>query len=203
MVHFCVQTISRVLQFLSTSDEVLVSYDVASLYTNVPVNEALHRAADLLYSGRFTDIEPPIDKETFLVLANLCLTDVLVLGMDEGYGQCWGLPGGPRPGVLLRQVRQEEDDVLRDARLRGQHSGLRLRAQLHLLPGSPRVLGLRNPGDLREHVHPGGGDHQRPPQVPGGQPGPHPLGPGPDGDGAAGLLHPRLETSPHRRLRPE
>ena len=62
--------------------EVLVSYDVVSSYTNVPVNEAMYMAADLLYSGKFVDREPPIDKETFLVLANLCLTDVLVLGVD-------------------------------------------------------------------------------------------------------------------------
>ena len=31
-------------------DEVIVSFDVSSLYTNVPVQEAIDTVADLLYS---------------------------------------------------------------------------------------------------------------------------------------------------------
>ena len=42
--------------------EVLVSFDVVSLYTNVPVKEAIKEAADRLYSGEF-DL-PPVDKDT-------------------------------------------------------------------------------------------------------------------------------------------
>ena len=33
-------------------DEVIVSFDVTSLYTNVPVREAVDLCADLLYSGK-------------------------------------------------------------------------------------------------------------------------------------------------------
>ena len=44
-------------------DEVVISFDVSSLYTNVPVNEAIEEAADCLYSGDFPT--PPVSKETF------------------------------------------------------------------------------------------------------------------------------------------
>ena len=42
------------------SDEVIVSFDVSSLYTNVPVREAIDICADLLYSG---DHEQPPEKQ--------------------------------------------------------------------------------------------------------------------------------------------
>ena len=50
-------------------DEVMVSFDVSSLYTNVPVDEAIKEAADILFSGRVS--KPPVDKDTFIKLANL------------------------------------------------------------------------------------------------------------------------------------
>ena len=43
-------------------DEVLISFDVSSLYTNVPVYEAIDECTNLLYSGRYK--KPPIDKAT-------------------------------------------------------------------------------------------------------------------------------------------
>ncbi len=50
-------------------DEVMVSFDVTSLYTNVPVKEAIQIAANWLYAG---DIKtPPVDKETFIQLTEL------------------------------------------------------------------------------------------------------------------------------------
>ena len=50
------------------ADEVLISFDVVSLYTNVALEEALTYAADLLYSGKYIDNEPPIEKEVFIEL---------------------------------------------------------------------------------------------------------------------------------------
>ena len=49
-------------------DEVVISFDVSSLYTNVPVQESIQLAADRLYSGDFQ--LPPVDKDTFVQLAN-------------------------------------------------------------------------------------------------------------------------------------
>ena len=51
------------------SSRQLVSFDVVSLYTNVPVLEAINCCADLLYSGR--QKAPAVDKETFIELAKL------------------------------------------------------------------------------------------------------------------------------------
>ena len=51
-------------------DKELVSFDVVSLYTNVPVNEAIVFCANLLYDGTLK--KPPVDKDTFtkLILNN-------------------------------------------------------------------------------------------------------------------------------------
>ena len=54
--------------------EVLVSFDVVSLYTNVPVQEAILDAAERLYCGEFET--PPVSKEVFIKLMRLASTDV-------------------------------------------------------------------------------------------------------------------------------
>ena len=52
-------------------DKELVSFDVVSLYTNVPVNEAIVVCANLLYDGTLK--KPPVDKDTFTKLLNVCI----------------------------------------------------------------------------------------------------------------------------------
>ena len=64
-------------------DEALVSFDVTSLYTNVPVKEAIQKAAERLYGG---DVKAPsFDKETFIFLATLLYTNVLMQIHDGTY----------------------------------------------------------------------------------------------------------------------
>ena len=63
-------------------DEVIVSFDVSSLYTNVPVNEAIHKAADLLFESNATP--PRVTKETFITLAKLSSLDV-IMSTHAGY----------------------------------------------------------------------------------------------------------------------
>ena len=58
--------VSEIKKLQLDQDEVLISFDVVSLYTNVPVSESIVYAADLLYSGKFSDDEPPMNKETFM-----------------------------------------------------------------------------------------------------------------------------------------
>ena len=70
-------------------DEVLVSFDVVSLYTNVPVDEAIQEAADRLYSGEFET--PPVTKDTFIKLITLASTDVIMSTHDGYYVQKDGL----------------------------------------------------------------------------------------------------------------
>ena len=45
-------------------DEEIVSFDVKSLYTNVPVVKAIIECTILLYSGRYK--KPPVSKSTNL-----------------------------------------------------------------------------------------------------------------------------------------
>ena len=79
--------------------EEIVSFDVSSLYTNVPVQEAIEHCADLLYSGEYE--LPPVEKETFIKLLSLCVCDVLMLTHDGFYKQIDGLAMGSPPAPLL------------------------------------------------------------------------------------------------------
>ena len=47
-----------------------------TLYTNVPVNEAIEEAANRLYSGTFQT--PPVINETFITLTKLATTNVIL-----------------------------------------------------------------------------------------------------------------------------
>ena len=82
--------------------EVLVSFDVVSLYTNVPVKEAIKEAADRLYSGEF-DL-PPVDKDTFIQLLTLSSTNVVMSTHDGYYIQRDGLAMGSPPAPLLANI---------------------------------------------------------------------------------------------------
>ena len=78
-------------------DEELVSFDVVSLYTNVPVLESIHVCADLLFS-RYSI---PVDKETFIELAKIASCNVLMLTHDGYYIQTEGLAMGSPPAPHL------------------------------------------------------------------------------------------------------
>ena len=80
-------------------DEVIVSFDVSSLYTNVPVQEAIDVCADLLYSGKHE--VPPVDKETFKELLRLCTCNVVMKTHNGFYRQTDGLAMGSPPAPLL------------------------------------------------------------------------------------------------------
>ena len=80
-------------------DEEVVSFDVTSLYTNAPVQEAIEHCAELLYCGKHK--LPPVDKDTFIRLLQLCACDVLMLTHDGFYKQVDGLAMGSPPAPLL------------------------------------------------------------------------------------------------------
>ena len=61
-------------------NEVVISVDVTSLYTNVPVKEGIFEAAEKLYSGKVA--LPPLDNKTFIILIELATTNVLMLTHD-------------------------------------------------------------------------------------------------------------------------
>ena len=82
--------------------EVLVSFDVVSLYTNVPVQEAILDAAERLYCGEFE--KPPVSKDTFIKVMQLAPTDVAMLTHDGYYVQKDGLAMGSPPAPLLANI---------------------------------------------------------------------------------------------------
>ena len=81
------------------ADEELVSFDVSSLYTNVPVLEAIDVCTDLLYNGEHHP--PPVDRETFKILAQISSCNVVMSTHDGYYKQTDGLAMGSPPAPHL------------------------------------------------------------------------------------------------------
>ena len=80
-------------------DEVIVSFDVVSLYTNVPVNEAIDVCTEYMFSGKYE--LPPVSKETFKTLLQLSTCNVVMLTHDGYYRQRDGLAMGSPPAPPL------------------------------------------------------------------------------------------------------
>ena len=91
----------------------MVSFDVSSLYTNVPVDEAINEAADLLYSGNLN--RPPVDKVTIVKLLELASKDVVMLTHDGYYRQIDGLAMGAKPAPPLANIWLSKfEPIIRD-----------------------------------------------------------------------------------------
>ena len=98
-------------------DEVIVSFDVSSLYTNVPVQEAIDVCADLLYSGKHEF--PPVSKDTFKELVRLCTCNVVMKTHDGFYRQTDGLAMGSPPAPLIANgwLSQYDPQIRENAKL--------------------------------------------------------------------------------------
>ena len=95
----------------------MISFDVSSLYTNVPVEEAVDICADLLYSGKHP--KPPVDKKTFKELVRLCTCDVLMKIHNGFYRQIDGLAMGSPSAPLLANgwLSKFDPNIREDAKL--------------------------------------------------------------------------------------
>ena len=96
------QVVEKIKDVILEEDEVMVSFDVSSLYTNVPVEEAIRDAAEILYAGNVP--KPPVDKDTFIKLATLACKDVVMLTHDGYYRQLDGLAMGAKPAPPLANI---------------------------------------------------------------------------------------------------
>ena len=83
-------------------DEVIVSFDVFSLYTNVPVNEAIDVCTEYMFSGKYE--LPPVSKETFKTLLQLSTCNVVMLTHDGYYRQRDGLAMGSPPAPPCKRL---------------------------------------------------------------------------------------------------
>ena len=109
-------------------DESIISFDVTSLYTNVPVVEAIERCADLLFKA----VRISVDKETFIELAKIASCNVVMATHNGFYRQVDGLAMGSAPAPFLAngwlsqfdpKIRDEAklyyrymDDIVREVR---------------------------------------------------------------------------------------
>ena len=111
------KTVDQLKDVTLDPDEVLISFDVSSLYTNVPVNEAIEEAADRLYSGDFPT--PLVSKETFITLTKLSTTNVILSTHDGLYRQIDGLAMGSQPAPPLANIclSKFEPDIKDDAKI--------------------------------------------------------------------------------------
>ena len=112
------QICDKLKDIVLEEDEEVISYDVVSLYTNVPVLEAITVCADLLYNLPY-DQRPAVDKDTFVRLAKIASCDVLMSTHDGFYWQRDGLAMGspPAPHFANGWLSQFESTIKGDARL--------------------------------------------------------------------------------------
>ena len=81
------------------NDEELVSFDVSSLYTNVPLIESIETCTDLLFRDNMKKI--PVQKSAFLELAKIASCEVIMSMHDDYYKQIDGLAMGSPPAPHL------------------------------------------------------------------------------------------------------
>ena len=117
-INSSTQKISQQLSSHTLSEEEeLVSFDVSSLYTNVPVTEAINVCADLLF--RESSKKPPVDKITFIELAKIASCNVVMSTHDGYYQQVDGLAMGspPAPPLANGWLNQYDSVIRGNARL--------------------------------------------------------------------------------------
>ena len=90
----------------------IVSLDIESLYTNVPITEAIELATDLIYEQ---DDTPPFDKETCRELLELCCSNTIVNVNGKIYTQTDGLSMGSKIAPMLANIWLANlDEVIKD-----------------------------------------------------------------------------------------
>ena len=99
-------------------DEILVSLDVQSLYTNVPKDESIAQAANLIYQRKTLDL----DKNTFIRLMGLAVKKVIFRFGGIWYKQVDRLAMGSKlanhlSNIRLRQFEPYIGGVLREEKV--------------------------------------------------------------------------------------
>ena len=83
----------------NSSNQFLVSFDVKSLFTNVPLSQTIDIIANYIFSSDRND-HPPITKEVFVKLMHLA-TECMFLFKDELYKQVDGIGMGSPLGCTM------------------------------------------------------------------------------------------------------
>ena len=118
-INASTEAISKKLKEMKLEkDEEIISFDVVSLYTNVPVLEAIEVCTDLLYRLP-PEKRPNIDKDTFQSLAKIASCEVIMLTHDGYYTQKDGLAMGspPAPHLANGWLSQYEETIKGESKL--------------------------------------------------------------------------------------
>ena len=104
---FCIQDsfffAELIRQFDSKPDQsFLWSFDICSLFTNVPLGETVRICADTLYSGKF--IPPDFPKAVFIELMQIATSDVEFSFNNTLYRQTDGIAMGSQLGPVLANI---------------------------------------------------------------------------------------------------
>ena len=83
-------------------DHVLISYDVVSLFTNIPLEESINLAADYVYSSEINQI-PPFDKKIFKKLLEFATGGIFQFN-NSYYKQTDGVMMGSPLGPTLANL---------------------------------------------------------------------------------------------------
>ena len=81
MLNSTASFIDRIKAFVFKKSHVLVSFDVVSLFTNVPLRETINIVCDYMYSPDAKS-HPPLVKETFKKLLLWQLVDISCTGTN-------------------------------------------------------------------------------------------------------------------------
>ena len=89
--------LTHLKDFIFKPSDILISFDVVSLFTNVPLSETIHLIADRLYSS---DSKPPFEKPVFIKLMTIA-TSGIFLYQDKYYRQTDGVTMGSPLGPTM------------------------------------------------------------------------------------------------------
>ena len=106
--EFCIKdsfTFSSIIRRLPVCNEsqFLVSFDIVSLFTNIPLDETVSICADFLYHGPST-IALPFPEEVFIELMGIATKSVSFSFNDIMYRQIEGVSMGSPLGPILANI---------------------------------------------------------------------------------------------------
>ena len=112
MLDSTVNFLKQLSDFKFSPTDTLVSFDVVSLFTNVPLGDTIHLIADYIYSS---NSKPPFDKATFVKLLEIA-TGGLFMHQGRFYKQIDGVTMGSPLGPTLANfcLAHYENRLLKD-----------------------------------------------------------------------------------------